>query len=178
MSVRFKVHLKILLKWKRESRFWWTKSKSSEMSLAIRTESSLTAKRTSRLKSSKEILWEQTWTRTSSFTKTGWASSVKKLTKVTSWTWSSTPYRKRWTIWFSNMKWLVSLETTWVSNWLIKMMSFVSFTKRATSKRTFWKTVSKKSDKRKRRSEWSTWNLKRDRDNLSLSGSKFQRSHN
>ena len=123
------------------------------------------------------MLKELNWIKKNSNTKTKCLSLDKKSMRVTNSISSLTPYRKKWTIWFSNTKWLVSPGITWVFNSLTRMMNSVFFMKRAISRRIFSRLESRQFGRKKKRSGWSIWNSKRDRDRLMLSGSrslKFQ----
>lgn len=173
MWVRFKILHKTWLRWEKESKFSKMKLKFFVMSHLRKTEYSLNARKMYKLKSSFEIHTEPIWTKKSSSTRTKCPSSVRKSMKVTSSTWSSTVFRKRWTLWSSSTRWHVSQETTRVSNSLTKMTSFVFFMRSQTSMRIFWRLESKLSDRRKKRSECTILNWKRDKGNYRLFESKF-----
>ena len=112
-------------------------------------------------------------TKKNSHTKIRCLLLVRRLTREINLTWLSTLSRRKWTTLSLNTKWLASLVTTWVFNLLTKMMSFVFFMRRVISKKIFWRMENKKSDKKKRKLEWSILSLKRDKDNLKLLRNKF-----
>lgn len=90
----------------------------------------------------------------------------KRFKSLINLTWSSTPCRKKWTIWFMSMNKLVKVVTIWVFNWLIAMMSFVFCTKSPIFKKIFLRLVNKKFGRKKRKFVWLNSNWKTVRDNL------------
>ena len=143
-TLRFRTQVKIWLKWRRELRFFKTKSRFSKTNRVTKTEYWLSAKSKSKWRIKKEINLEASWITKNSLTRTKWALSAKKSMREINLTWLLTLCKKKWTTWFSITRWPVSLEITWVFNWLIKTMSCVFFTRRAISKRISSKMESKK----------------------------------
>jgi hypothetical protein len=76
------------------------------------------------------------------------------------------------------MRWPVKAEITWVSNLLIGMMNSVSYMRNLISKKIYSRMESKRLDRRRKKSEWSTLSSRRDRDNLKSSENKFLKCQN
>lgn len=150
-----KTRVRTWQRWKKELRFCKMKWKFWGMSLQRRTVLWSRWSTTSRRRLTCVTRIGQTWIRMNTNSGKNNRSLDRKSMSLTNWIWSSTVYKKRWTTSFMSMSKLVKAEITWVYSSLTGTMNSAFFTKKAISKRTSSRLVSRRLGKKKKRSRWS-----------------------